>query len=341
MNRSGQLLLALCLLAGTVRAQDVANMPELAARTATMRAASDLYRSGQLDEIDTRMRQYVRDSARTPSGLWISGVFSLGLEQAVLQPQPKTPDQWEALDSRTLEWATTHPESPLARLTHAEVIQAHAWRIRGGGYASTVPETAWAPFRAELRRAEAYLLKEKQVAAEVPEYYPLMLSIANGLDKPQGEIDALLAECERRFPAYYPAYFSVLVYLLPKWHGDESEIARFVQESVQRTRGREGDSMYARIYWYAVQQDCEKCEDSLPFAMRQWALMKRGFQDIVKRYPDQWNYQNYAHFACLARDTKTLGRLLFDHVRPPVIAEAWSGDAGFEACEQLAGRVKL
>jgi hypothetical protein len=69
--------------------------------------------------------------------------------------------------------------------------------------------------------------------------------------------------------------------------------------------------------------------------------MKTGFEDVVARYPDQWNYQNYAHFACQAGDSKTLDQLLSRHVRRPIIAEAWSGPVTFEECERLAGRLNL
>jgi hypothetical protein len=283
------------------------------------------------------MTQYVHDSTRTSSGLWVSGLYSSGVDAALLSPRPRTNEEWDALERRTLEWARQRPASALARLAHAEVLVSRAWQIRGGGYANTVPDDAWKPFHAGLRRADAYLQKERAIAATVPEYYLNRAQIARGLGKPRRDIDALLEECDSHFPAYYPLYFAVLEYLLPKWHGDAREIERFARAAVMRTQGSEGDSMYARIYWYASQS---AYKNSLFFATNaQWELMKAGFEDVVARYPDQWNYQNYAHFACQAGDSKTLDTLLSRHVREPILAAAWSGQASYEACGRLVGRL--
>ena len=69
--------------------------------------------------------------------------------------------------------------------------------------------------------------------------------------------------------------------------------------------------------------------------------MKAGFEDVVARYPDQWNYQNYAHFTCQAGDSKTLDALLSRHVHEPILAAAWSGSASYDACGRLVGRLTL
>jgi hypothetical protein len=331
---------AMCMGAmQNLQALDWSGMPELEARAGIQKMAEATYRSGDEAELDKRMAEFVRNSSRTSSGLWVSGLYYLGVESTVVRPRPQTDAAWDALERKTLAWTQRRPASAIARLVHAKVIVDRAWQIRGGGYASTVPGTAWKPFHDGLRRAEAYLKHEKAVAGTVPEYYLALMTIAKGLSKPRSDVDALLEECDRTHPAYYPVYFAVLDYLLPKWHGDAREIELFARAAVLRTQQKEGDSMYARIYWYAAQADFE---DNLFWATNaQWELMKSGFDDVVARYPDQWNYQNYAHFACEAGDARTLTRLLSRHVHPPIFGEAWSGQVGFEDCERLAGRLSL
>jgi hypothetical protein len=56
---------------------------------------------------------------------------------------------------------------------------------------------------------------------------------------------------------------------------------------------------------------------------------------VTRRYPDQWNLQNYAHFACQARDVETLRKLL-PRIEQPVLADAWSGAMSFPVCSGLA-----
>ena len=133
-------------------------------------------------------------------------------------------------------------------------------------------------------------------------------------------------------------HFAMLDYLLPKWHGSALEIERFALNAAEQTRDIEGDGMYARIYWYAAQGDYKDLLFMTSFA--RWDQMRSGFEDVISRYPDQWNIQNFAHFACQAGDGKTLGKLL-DRIARPVIAQAWAGSSSFADCERLAGRIKL
>lgn len=45
--------------------------------------------------------------------------------------------------------------------------------------------------------------------------------------------------------------------------------------------------------------------------------METGFDDVVRAYPDYWNLNNYAKFACLADDkpkTKELTTRISGHV---------------------------
>ncbi|MFC5570888.1 hypothetical protein ACFPN1_12535 [Lysobacter yangpyeongensis] len=341
MRRIASWVLAgLCLTVwGQPQASEWSNLPELEARKFIQARAAEDFRSGRMAEIDARMAQLVRDSTRTSSGLWVSGLYYGGLRSAVITDTPQTDEMLGVLEQRTLEWTRQRPHSAVARVLHAQVIVRRAWRIRGGGYAYTVPDDAWAPFHAGLRRAEAYLEQEKAVAAAVPDYYLALAEIAKALGKPRRDIDALLAECDRRYPGYYPLYFEILNYLLPKWHGDAAEIERFARDAVRRTQAFEGDSMYARIYWFAAQGDFRN--DLFWSTNARWDLMKRGFEDVVARYPDQWNYQNYAHFACEADDTRTLTTLMSRFVKPPMLAAAWSGGIGLAECERRAGRQSL
>jgi hypothetical protein len=334
MVRMGKaLLLAMVLaMAGQTSAEDWSQLPELQAREAIAGSARANFDANRFNDLDHEMAGYVDGKVRTSSGLWASNIYYKGVLQAFKTAQDDaTEADWDALDARTLAWAKHNPGSSLARIVHAEVIIDRAWRIRGYGYANTVPAGSWEPFHAGLRKAEDYLLGEKAVADKVPEYYIVLSEIARGEGKPRGEVDALLAECERRFPGYYPMYFSVLEYLLPQWNGDMDAIEDFALDAVRRTQGTEGRSMYARIYWSLAQN--EEYEGAI-FAVTkvQWPLMKAGFEDIVARYPDQWNYQNFARFACRASDDETLAELLAEHVHAPILDEAWEARSYYDSC---------
>jgi hypothetical protein len=339
----GKWLVAMCLSCGALAAhasvRDWSRIPEDEAFSAIPQEATAAYRAGDFPRLEAELLEYVSRGARTASGLWVGGFYTDGIETALLDPRPQTAGQWDALERRTLDQTRQYPQSALARLLHAKVLIARAWSIRGRGYANTVPESAWKPFHDGLRRADEYLVQEKQVAGILPEYYVERIGIARGLGRSRSEIDALLEASDRVQPGYYPAYFSVLEYLLPKWHGDALQVEAFARAAVQRTRRTEGDSMYARIYWVASQS---QYGSHLFYASdAQWALMRSGFEDVVKRYPDAWNYQNYAHFACEAGDDRTLERLLSQHVQEPILPDAWTGETDYEECGRRVGRLSL
>ena len=93
--------------------------------------------------------------------------------------------------------------------------------------------------------------------------------------------------------------------------------------------------MYARIYWFASQTQFQNAifTDSLVT----WSRMKDGFEDIIKRYPDAWNLNNYAKFACLAQD-KPKTREILERADFTIVPEAWNSPSLHAECFQWALR---
>lgn len=333
------LLLLLIGIGGpATAAESFSTLPELAARQEIIHQAEALYDARNFQEIDARSNEYIEQSTRTPSGVWVSGIFGYGIQQAVLNPRPGSVEDWDALEHEVLQWTKNRSDSSMARIMYAQVIVARAWSIRGSKYASEVPENAWKPFRDQLIRAQQYLEGEKGIASRDPTYYSLQLNIAKGLGGDSLLAKTIFDDGMNHFPGFYPMYFGMLEYLLPKWHGSPGEIERFAREATQRARNIEGEGMYARIYWYAAQIDFDDALFWTSFA--RWEQMRLGFEDVISRYPDQWNIQNFSHFACQAGDAKTLSKLLM-RIERPIIEEAWTGSTSFQVCEQMAGRITL
>jgi hypothetical protein len=179
---------------------------------------------------------------------------------------------------------------------------------------------AWAPFNKYIQMARDNLEEHKSIAVEDPRWYETMLTIARAQGWERDQFDLLVSEALDREPLFYQTYFLALEYLLPKWHGDILEIERFAQEAVKRTANEEGGGMCARIYWFASQTEFENKLFSSSVAV--WPRMKAGFEDVIARYPDAWNVNNYAKFACLAQD-KPKTRELLARIGSATVPEAW------------------
>jgi hypothetical protein len=212
---------------------------------------------------------------------------------------------------------------------------AHAWAYRGSGYAYTVEPDAWAPFRKYISLARQNLESHKSVAAGDPRWYGVMFTIALAEGWERDVFDHLLDEALDREPAYYQNYFTALEYLLPKWHGGIREIEEYAQDAARRTSEPEGRGMYARIYWAASQTEFQNGLFTKSDAV--WPRMKEGFEDIVARYPDGWNLNNYAKFACLARDTQKYQELM-KRIQSAIVIEAWDPPELLQWCSDLASR---
>jgi hypothetical protein len=310
-------------------------LPELEMRDAIESQAIRLYAAGDLAGLDAQSEAYLAGATRTSSGLWVSGLFAGGVEVAIVRPKPTTEAGWDELEQRMRSWVKQHPQSPLAHLMVAEAMTRRGWSIRGGGYAHAVSPEAWAPFREHMKRARDYLVSNAEVAARHPQYYAALVQVDTWLGVDDKQVQADFEAGTRHHPGYYPLYFAMLNHLMPKWGGGPREIEAFARAAVEATRATEGESMYARIYWFAAQNGYDDTIFLTSFA--RWDRMRAGFEDVIARFPDQWNLQNYAHFACEAGDMETLQALL-PRLQAP-IASAWQGRASFEECRRLAGQI--
>jgi hypothetical protein len=263
--------------------------------------------------------------ARMADGTWeLAGMYD-GFE-IVLRHQ----GNWDQALVRLQEWRTAFPASRTAAVAEATYWIAYADLARGDGYASEVPPMAWELYNVRMARARKVL--EEANDTENPHWYSQMLTIAYAQRWPSKNTMELFEEAVRKEPYYYTHYFRVANRLAPRWGGTLKEFHTFVEKSVTRTRGRDGSTMYARLYW--ILAAIEWNQDPFSVLGIPWVKMRQGFDDLMKRYPDsQWNLNHYAYFACRANDVKTFGRLVIG-IRKP-IDQAWSGSYSLDYCKEL------
>ncbi len=320
---------SILLAFGLCSIAQVSATDELAERKQIAAAAQQAFASGSFGRLEALSDSYRTEKSRTPSGLWKLTLFYGGLAQAFNGASINLKGSFESLEAQTAEWAKHYPNSPTAHIAHSIVLLEHGWAIRGGGFASTVKPEAWAPFRQYVAKARENLERHKSVAALDPRWYEIMLKIARAESWDRKQFDSLLNEALDREPSFYPTYFMALEYLLPKWGGDIIQIETFAREAVTRTTKEEGKGMYARIYWFASQKQFQN--DLFTQSLAVWPRMREGFEDVVSKYPDAWNFNNYAKFACLAKD-KRKTRELLAKIESSLVPEAWQPPSLLKQC---------
>ena len=228
-------------------------------------------------------------------------------------------------------WINAYPDSPAARIAYSMALIDHGWSFRGCGYSNTVSADDRKSFDAYIDAAYQNLITYKYMATIDPMWYQMMLTVAYAKGWDKDEFYQVYKEAVTKEPYYYQTYFTAAEYLMPKWYGDIKQIEELAQDAVNRTKSQEGMGMYARIYWYVSSSSFET--DLFTKSMADWSNMKSGFEDILKRYPDTWNSNNYARFACMAEDRGTAKDLMSTIGNEP-IEQAWQPISLFSKCQQ-------
>jgi hypothetical protein len=279
----------------------------------------EFFLAERFSDLDYLAGEYLGNESRTLSGQWMIEKLHTGILSTV-PCACKDEEEIIEMEQRAARWIAANPDSPTAHLVYAEALRKHGWWFRGNGYAKDVRPDAWKPFREYLEAARSYLMERKEMLANDPRWYSVMLRLANGQSWPIEDFSGLLQEAAERHPYYYMIYYEAISYLSPKWHGNAALLEGMANFAVSMTQDEEGEAIYARIYWSAA--DVQFGHGLVSGQPEVWATMRQGFYDMLEDYPDQWNIINFARYSCVARD-KELAAELFPAIDENLVTRAW------------------
>ena len=257
---------------------------------------------------------------RTPSGLWKLARFYTALRAFGVQSQDAA--QWDALHGMAKAWQKQYPRSVPARLFEVYLVLQRTEAKRGTQFYNELTEQQ----RRDLSQGSASamrLLAEAQDLADKagdPEWQRAMLNVfpySNGFT--EARYQARIAAAMARHPDYHDAFFTAARYSLAQWRGAPDAVD-LIARALDKAGGADQGAMYARIYWYMDQFSYKgKLFDTTPV---DWPAMRASFDVLVAQYPDPWNLNAYAYFACLAGDRASTARLL-ERIGQQVEPLAW------------------
>jgi hypothetical protein len=277
---------------------------------------------------------YLKNKSRTSSGLWKLTLYYAGLS-SIPNSDVNEPRYWSDLKAKAIKWSKIDNESSFPHMMYADILINEAWMYRGTGWAYTVRKEDWKPFREKIEEARLYLLKYSHLKNHDPRWYEQMLIIAKAQGWDTKKFYELLDEALSVHPQFYEIYFKAINYLQPRWHGSVIEIEEFATYATKKSEAYEGKGMYARIYWYVSQ--AEYGRDLFTKSNVRWNQMKSGINDVLKKYPDQWNINNFALFSCLAHD-KEMTRKLIGMIKGRPIISVWENGNYFDYCKEWANK---
>ncbi|QJD59350.1 DUF4034 domain-containing protein [Pseudomonas sp. gcc21] len=331
MNAINKQLCYLCLACSSLLAPVTALSDELGERRAIYDSVTRDLQNADFAHLEALAEQYRTNRERSPSGVWKLSALDAGI-RSMFDPSIRDPAYWAYLDDYIGDWLKQYPRSPTAHLARASMLIHQAWSYRGTGPTESVKEEDWQPFNEHIERARLALEQSKQIAARDPQWYVTMAVVAKSQYWPDERFEDMLDEALSRYPDYYPIYYAAVDYYSPKWNGSADAIEQFAMDAMQRTRDSEGSGLYARLYWHAaqIQFDDRLIKDS----RINWAVMKEGIDDVLERYPDQWNINNFARISCSAEDKRKAQELL-QRIEAP-IEQAWGDLDEHARCQRWA-----
>ena len=232
------------------------------------------------------------------------------------------------------EWMEKKPESVTPRIAKAKAYIDFAWEARGGDYASTVTEAGWKKCREKLGRAHKLLVEAEKLYPSDPEIYALRLEIGRITNKSRKEMESIFQKGIEVERAYCPLYYEMATTLMQRWDGKKGELEAFMDRAVELTKKTEGESFYPRIsdmiFRYYTFEDFQR-EFNIPYER-----LRRGYWDLLARYPEAHYYLNsFCYMACLNNDKDT-ARKLFARIGQDCDPEAWRGQDSFEYSRKWA-----
>ena len=280
-------------------------------------------------DLEKQAEGYRATQARTSSGVWKLAIFDAGIDSA-FTGRTQSLAIWESRRRNVEAWIAAYPKDPSPRLAQARMMIQRAWTHCGCGGPEDAAPAERKAFLVAIQNARSYLESQKKIAAVDPRWYEYMAEIAGYQHWPRAEFDRMLDEGLTRHPQYYDLYFKAMAYYAPRSGGSAQAVEDFARAAVKRTRKTEGEGMYARIYWYAAQVQYR--DELFRQSKVDWPTMKRGIHDVLARYPDAWNLNNFARFACLAGD-RAEAQALAARIGEIPDVDVWNRDRGeFQAC---------
>jgi hypothetical protein len=284
--------------------------------------------------VDRLAKTYLERRERTPSGVFKAAYIHYTIED-FLQDGGRAPCG-EQKRPYVEDWIMAAPRSPSAIVAYAQYYVLQGLCARGFETADKVDPDALAIFKANVQIAAEALQANKAAGAQDPQWYALMQEVAAYQRWDEPKFEALHAEAVSKFGWDYQIYLRAGRYYLPRWGGSLEAFDQFARRSAERTRATDGAGLYVRIYWNAMQEG-ELYHDLKHYSRADLDLLQTSMRDVAARYPEPWNYNNFAWILCrneMFGEAKTY----LEKITDPPSDPPWPTPAMFEACKYMVER---
>lgn len=289
-------------------AQESADGADMRAREAIASETNRYLEAGDYKGLEALYQRIRGPGQRTPSGIWKQAQFYNQLRGF---GQWRTDAAyWDTVQGQAKAWQKQYPKSVPARLFEAYMLLKRAEANRGSGFYNTLTEQQRRDLSQGSAAAMRVLEATQALAAKAadPEWHRAMLNVFPYTNQfTQARYQEKIGAAMARHPNYHEAYFTAAGFSMAHWNGAPDSVEQLAQE-LNKAAGKEQGAMYARLYWY-LDQSAYKGK-IFEVSQADWPAMRASFEVLVAQYPDPWNLNAYAYFACLANDVGAMAPVL-------------------------------
>jgi hypothetical protein len=291
------------------------------------RETNEVFVNGNFKKLEILAAELRSKKTRFLDGRWKLTAFYEAMHPL---NENSTNEIWDDYEKKLKKWVSDSGNVPTPHVALASYYVYRAWMNRGTGYANTVTDSGRKKWQEYLALAKGELNGNTMIGQKCPHWYSIMQDVATGEGWLEDDFEKLYEQAVKKEPTYYSYYFSKANFYQSRWYGSKDKLMKFVGEAVKKTFNKEGNTLYARIYWSAEREFGQ--EMFLPGNV-DWKKMKSGFDYINKHYPkSMWNQNAYAHFACRARDKKSTAEAL-KKISNNLNLGAWKSEQEFNECQ--------
>jgi hypothetical protein len=260
---------------------------------------SALFMQERFETLDQMAAMARSAKARLPGGFWTEHLIYSALRGPDAGTYDASESDWTTHLSRLQRWAVQRPDSITVRVALAAAQLQYAWRARGGGYADKVTDDGWKLFQERAEVAAKTLKDASTLPAKSPEWFLSLQLTARALGQSKETQTAIFEKAIAFEPDYQYFYRTQAETLMPKWEGEEGEMAAFAGQVADRIGGKKGDMIYYQI---AAVLNCG-CDNDRKFNGMSWPRIKRGYIDVEEQYGEfVGNLNAMAYMAGMAGD---------------------------------------
>ncbi len=281
-----------------------------------------------LDQMTDKLRA---NKERLPGGFWKLHLV-YGPLAAPVRGSGASESEWTTHLDRLKRWLSQRPQSVTARVALASAYESYAWKARGGGYADQVTEEGWRLFSERLDMAAQTLVDAFTLPTKDPEWYLIMQLVARGQGRSKATQAAIFEKAVAFEPDYQYYYRVQAESLLPKWGGEEGEMAAFAAQAADRLGGKRGDMIYYQIGTFV---NCA-CDNHSELNGMSWPRIKSGYAAVEELYGESlFNLNQLASLAGVVGDP-IYANELFERVGENWDAATWHEKKAYDQVREWA-----